>query len=46
MKGVAAAEIRGGVDPSTMFHCLALVAIQWDDHPDFQSSWRSDYVRA
>lgn len=46
MKGIAAAEIRGGVDPSIMFHCLALIANQWDDHPDFQPSWRPDYARS
>jgi hypothetical protein len=46
MKGYANAEISDGENPIVMFHSLALVARQWDEHPDFQPSWAADYVRS
>ncbi|WP_159024379.1 hypothetical protein [Streptomyces scabiei] len=39
VKGVAQAELERGDDPAMPFHYLALVARQWNDHPDFQPAW-------
>ncbi|MDX2800189.1 hypothetical protein [Streptomyces scabiei] len=39
IKGAAQAELERGDDPAMLFHYLALVARQWDDHPDFRPAW-------
>jgi hypothetical protein len=37
--GSAQAVLARGDDPHMEFHYLALVARQWQDHPDFQPAW-------
>jgi len=46
MRGIASWEIDSSKSPSTVFHCLAVIARQWDDHPDFQPSWAAGYERS